>query len=167
MTNDAANFDTITPYTGNDKVLVKNGASLSISHTISPKSGSLPVFDVAIVPSFTKKLSFISKFTTNSSCSLTFLSFGFTIEDLAKGQVLGNDRCKISFYVFSHVIQAFLASPWNNTLCVPMNSWYTRLGHVSFKLINMLNKQEVLFVSSSFLQSGPSLCNSLSIWEKS
>lgn len=73
MTNDATQLDKFDMYTGKDRVIVSNGASLPISHTgtISP-TFSLTLKDVLVVPGLTQNLISISKLTSDFPFSITF-----------------------------------------------------------------------------------------------
>lgn len=73
MTPHLGNLDTSEPYSGKDRVLVGNGASLPITHTsiVSP-SQYFQLLDVLVVPHLTKNHLSISKLTTNFTFTVIF-----------------------------------------------------------------------------------------------
>jgi hypothetical protein len=164
MTNDVGNLDATTPYGGYNKVVVGNGASLPITHTgslsHSTSLGSISLLDVLVVPSLTKKLIFISKLTTDNNCSITFIGSCFTIQDLLTGVVLGTGRCKDGFYVLDRGQKAFLTSLQNKNLRASLKVWHARLGHSSFRIVEILNKTGGISINSSVSSSPSSICNS-------
>ena len=76
MTPDISHLDQASNYTGKDRVVFGNGASLPITHigTISP-TPSLGLLDVLVVPRLTKNLLSISKLTSDFSLAITFTIF--------------------------------------------------------------------------------------------
>ena len=80
ITPDLSHLDQASNYTSKDRVVVRNGASLPITHTgtISPIS-SLQFLDVLVVPRLTKNLLSISKLTSDFPLAVTFTNNFFSI----------------------------------------------------------------------------------------
>jgi hypothetical protein len=152
------------PIVDSDKVVVGNGASLPITHTgslsHSTSLGSISLLDVLVVPSLTKNLISISKLIADNNCSITFIGSGFTIQDLLTGAVLGTGRCKDGLYVLDRGQKAFLASLQDNNLRASLNVWHARLGHSSFRIVEILNKTGSISINSHVSSSLSRICNS-------
>lgn len=80
MTTDSSQLDKSQNYMGNDCVIVRNGASLPITHTgtISP-SPNIQLLDVLVVSHLTKNLLSISKLMSDFPLSITFTNNLFTV----------------------------------------------------------------------------------------
>ena len=81
MTNDPEGVDVPVVYSGNERVMVGNGQSLSISHigsisTLVPQS-SLFLSNVLVVPRIKKKLISISQLTKDNNYCCHFFSLWF------------------------------------------------------------------------------------------
>lgn len=64
MTTSVSNLDVVDPYSGNNRVMVGNGTSLSISHIGSANvSESVKLLNVLVVPHLTQNLLSISQLT--------------------------------------------------------------------------------------------------------
>lgn len=85
MTPTAANLSSVTPYQGNDQVIVGNGTQLHISFTdhviLSTPSSKFSLNNVLIVPTFSANLLSVRKFVSENNCTIEFDSFGFYIKD--------------------------------------------------------------------------------------
>lgn len=80
MINTATNLDSSSPYNGYDKIIVGNGAKLSISYTGSyTLSHNLSLLDVLVVPHIMKNLLSISKFTSDVPINVLFIADSFEI----------------------------------------------------------------------------------------
>ena len=82
MTPDISHLDQASNYTGKDRVVFGNGASLPITHigTISP-TPSLGLLDVLVVPRLTKNLLSISNLTSDFPFAVTFTNIFFSIQN--------------------------------------------------------------------------------------
>ena len=85
MTGNAGNLHSLTPYTGNDGVMVGNGNILPITHigkaTVGSGDSSIPLNDVLLVPDIKKDLLSISKLTFDYPLKFEFDGPGFVIKD--------------------------------------------------------------------------------------
>jgi len=115
MTNDVAQLDKSDTYTGNDCVVVGNGATLSISYTgiLSPTS-SLTLKDVLVVLGLTKNLISISKLTSGFPFSITFTNDHFIIQNLVTRKVVATGRRENDLYVFERRHHSLLSVFSNN-----------------------------------------------------
>jgi len=112
MTNDPEGVDIPAVYFGNERVMVGNGQSLSISHTSSistlvPNSPLL-LSNVLVVPGITKKLISISQLTKDNNCWVIFFYSGFTIQDQVTKVVLRVGRCENGFTYSNNIIMPLL-----------------------------------------------------------
>ncbi|KAB2629424.1 hypothetical protein D8674_034219 [Pyrus ussuriensis x Pyrus communis] len=120
ITNDVANLSSPTPYTGEDKVYVGNGKSLSIHN------------NVLHVPSMAHNLVSAYQFLKDNNCSLTLDPYGSTVKDRISGRTLLRGMVKDGFYPlpsssnsFPTLHSAFLS------VKAPVQVWHRRLGHPS------------------------------------
>lgn len=83
MTHDPDGVDTLVAYSGNERVMVGNGQSLSISHigSVSPSypPNSLLLSNVLVVPGLKKNLISISQLMKDNNCCVSFSPSGFFI----------------------------------------------------------------------------------------
>ena len=153
MTNDVNALDNSIPYTGNQRVYVGNGNSMSISRigkiNSIVASHPLPLSDVLLVPSITKNLLSIIKFTRENNCLVIFSSSGFFIQDLTTRKVMGVGRCKNGLYVLDRGHATFLSSLSTCNLRASSIIWHARLGHPSFRVVSSLNKHGAISVSDN------------------
>ena len=112
MTNDPEGVDTPSLYSGNERVMVGNGQSLSISHTGSVSSlvphSPLLLSNVLVVPGITKKLISISQLTKENNCKVIFFYYGFIIQDRATRVVLGLADVKMACKCSNNIIMPLL-----------------------------------------------------------
>src|SRR5436190_15002786 len=115
MTNDVAQLDKVTAYSGKDCVIVGNGASIPISHIGNfSLSTSLSLKDVFIVPGITKNLISISKLTSDFPYSITFTNDHFVVQNRITRRVVETGRRKNGLYVLERSHQSFLSTFFNN-----------------------------------------------------
>lgn len=159
MTNDPTQLDTSTNYTGTNQVLVGNGASLPVTHSGSIKpTPYISLHDVFVQPHITKNLTSISKLIAEIHCSIKFFHFCFIIQDLCTGMELGTSKCIDGLYVLDLGHKALLASLKNNKLSASFSTWHARLGHVSNRVLENLNKNGDL--SFTYTLPSPIVCSS-------
>ncbi|OIT08252.1 hypothetical protein A4A49_63255, partial [Nicotiana attenuata] len=91
-TPSATNLSSVSPYNGNDRVIVGNGAQLTISYTghgnHSTPSSNFSLKDVLIVPNLSTNLLSVRKFIKDNKCSIEFDDFGFSIKDFKTKKTL-------------------------------------------------------------------------------
>ena len=160
MTSAYSNLDQSTSYTGNDCVIVGNGASLPITHTgkIS-HSPDLKLLDVLDVPHITKNLLSISKLTNDFPFSVTFIDNFFTIQNRQTRRVVATDRRDGSLYLLERGNSAVVSVLKNKSLYASYDFWHARLGHVNHSISSLLNKQGQFHLTS--LLPSPMLCSQL------
>jgi len=162
MTNDPEGVDIPAVYSGNERVMVGNGQSLSISHTgfvstLVPNSPLL-LSNVLVVPSITKKFISISQLTKDNNCWVIFFYSGFIIQDRVTGVVLGVGRCENGLYVLQQHRHALASTVSSNQLRVSAHLWHARLGHPSFRTIDFLTKSGFISCSDKLIGLDSSLC---------
>lgn len=94
ITSDPSTLDSCEPYSGNDHVVVGNGASLSISHTGKcTLPNNLRLLDVLVVPHITKNLLSISKLTSDYPVDVLFSNKSFAIQNRATKDIIARGKC--------------------------------------------------------------------------
>ena len=89
MTPNLSHLDQASNYTGKDRVVVGNGASLPITHTSTiSHTPSLELLDVLVVPRLTKNLLSISKLTPDFPLAVTLTNNFFSIQNRQLGRVV-------------------------------------------------------------------------------
>nr|KYP48069.1 Retrovirus-related Pol polyprotein from transposon TNT 1-94 [Cajanus cajan] len=135
-------------YNGTDRVFVGNGTSLNITHVGSLSlSHTVPLSDVLVVPNLTKNLVSVSKLTHDNHAKAIFVDDSFVIQNRKTGRVLARERCDQGLYVMNQGPQALLTTS-SSLPRASFELWHSRLGHVNFDVINKLNQQGYLNVSS-------------------
>ncbi|KAJ9554025.1 hypothetical protein OSB04_018070 [Centaurea solstitialis] len=158
MTASSASVTKPTPYLGNNQVSFGNGNVLPISHIgQSSLSNRIRLRDVLVVPRISKNLLSVSKLTTDNNLDVLFSQPHFYIQDRTTRKVLAQGICDRGLYVPSTAPQACLASS-RSTSHASFELWHSRLGHVSFSTILLLNKEGHLSVTS--ILPKPIICNS-------
>jgi hypothetical protein len=157
MTIDASQPDKVEPYTGKDKVIDGNGSSLPITYTGScSPTPNLQLNDVLVVPALIKNLLSVSKLTHDYPVSVSFTDNDFIIQNLQTQKVVASSKHVDGLYIPKRGHQAFSTVITKSNLCNSFAIWHARLGHVSFTIISILNKQGSLSLSS--ILPNPSLC---------
>jgi len=157
MTIDASQPDKVEPYTGKNKVIDGNGSSLPITYTGScSPTPNLQLNDVLVVPALIKNLLSVSKLTHDYPVSVSFTDNDFIIQNLQTQKVVASSKHVDGLYIPKRGHQAFSTVITKSNLCNSFAIWHARLGHVSFTIISILNKQGSLSLSS--ILQNPSLC---------
>ena len=109
MTPNFSHLDQASNYTGKDRVVVKNGAFLPITHTgtISPIP-SLELLDVLVVPRLTKNLLSISKLTSDFPFVVTFTNNFFSIQNRQTRRMVATGKRDGGLYVLERGNSAFI-----------------------------------------------------------
>uniref|UniRef100_A0A251TUQ9 Putative zinc finger, CCHC-type n=1 Tax=Helianthus annuus TaxID=4232 RepID=A0A251TUQ9_HELAN len=133
--------------TGNDFVTFGNGNTLPITHKgHSIISNKIKLNDVLVVPSLTKNLLSISKLTKDN-CVDVLLSYPlFHIQDRHTKQVLARGRCENGLYILQPGHHALVSS--SSRPKASFEVWHSRLGHVHFDVISILQKLGILSITS-------------------
>ncbi|GJW03742.1 retrovirus-related pol polyprotein from transposon TNT 1-94 [Tanacetum coccineum] len=141
MASSSASLDSTMPYTGSDHVTVANGNILNISILGNASiTKDIDLLDVLVVPKLIKNLLSISKLTADSPVDILFSHDMFTIQNRHTKDILANGRCENGLYVLKQGHKALVACLKSNRLCASYELWHSRLGHVSFNTISLLNK---------------------------
>ncbi|KAI3510913.1 hypothetical protein L1887_18051 [Cichorium endivia] len=158
MASSTASVTQPTAYVGNSKVVFGDGNVLPISHIgHTSLNNGIHLRDVLVVPNITKNLLSISKLTTDNMMDVLFSRPYFYIQDRATKRVLAQGRCEQGLYILSNKPQAFTAVTFSK-LTASCELWHSRLGHVSFDTISLLNK--LGYVSTTSWLPSPIICSS-------
>ena len=158
MTPNNSILEQSTAYTGNECVIVRNGASLPITHTCNiSHSPDLKLLDVLVVPHLTKNLFSISKLTNDFPLSVTFANNFFTVQNCLTGKVVAIDRRDGGSYVLERSNSALIFVLKNKYLHALYDLWHACLGHVNHSILALLNKKGQLHLTS--LLPSPKLCD--------
>ncbi|KAJ9552406.1 LOW QUALITY PROTEIN: hypothetical protein OSB04_016451 [Centaurea solstitialis] len=154
-----ANLDATSPYSGAEQVTIGNGTALNISHvghcSISP---SIKLLNVLVVPELTKNLLSISQLTSDLPVDITFSDHFFVIQKWDTKEILAKGRCNQGLYVLERSQPEFIYALYSRKLKGSFTLWHSRLGHVSFDTIKLLNNLGHLSVTS--LLPTPGFCSS-------
>ncbi|KAD5803045.1 hypothetical protein E3N88_14405 [Mikania micrantha] len=148
-----------TSQTGNIRVTFGNGNSLPVTHIGNTNlNNAISLQNVLVVPNLTKNLLSISRLTNDSPVDVLFSNDFFQIQDRKTAEVLAKGTCENGLYVLTQGHKSLVAALSASHLCASFNKWHSRLGHVSFETISILNKLNHVFVTS--LLPKPGLCDS-------
>lgn len=157
MTLASSTLENYSPYSGNDRVVVGNGASLPITYTRSCNlSRNVHLLDVLVVPHITKNLLSISKLTSDYPVNVVFSNVSFTIQNRVTQQTLAQGRYKNGLYILERAHSALVTALRSKALTASFEDWHCRLGDVLFYVISTLNKLGHVAVTSVLPK--PSLC---------
>ena len=157
MTPDLSHLDRASNYTGKDRVVVGNGASLPITHTgtISP-TPSLELLDVLVVPRLTKNLLSISKLTSGfPPLAITFTN-NFFLSRIVKREGWWQPVKDMVVYMCWSVAIPLSFLFLKIRLFMP-RMIYGMLVLDMLAIISLLNKNDHLYLTS--LLPSLSLCN--------
>ena len=146
MTPHDGNFVSKIPYTGNNRIVVGNGATLPITHlgtcTLPTSRKSLKVNSVLQVPQLTHNLVSIKRLCKDNNCHVIFDDVSISIQDKAKGTVLLRARSNRALYplTFSSTSPTALFS-----YHLPAETWHRRLGHPSSRTLDFFILTSPLF----------------------
>ncbi|KAD3068636.1 hypothetical protein E3N88_36516 [Mikania micrantha] len=154
MNQAATNLHKSAPFTGDAKVLFGNGNSLPVTHIGSHQlPNNISLNDVLVVPHLMNNLLSVSKLTKDNNLDVLFSQPSFYIQDRTTKQVLAQGRCEDGLYVLKSCPQAFNVIKNKASFEI----WHSRLGHVSYDTISMLNKLGCVNLTS--ILSKPGICN--------
>lgn len=141
MTNSVSNLDSLSSYFGQNQVVFCNGNMLNISHIVtSSLINQLPLHDVLAVPHLTKNLLSISKLTRDSPVDILFSNNFFAIQNRSTKEIIARGRVEGGLYILEQGYKTFLASLRNKRTSASYELWHSRLGHVTFDIISLLQK---------------------------
>lgn len=138
VTSDLQNFAIHNPYTGNDSIVVGNGAVLPITHTGSFSTNSatrkFQFNNVLYVPSIHKNLISVYQFCNDNQTSVELFLSMFQMKALDTGASLLTDPAKGGSYEWpcSSSLGAF------SVLKSSLSNWHHRLGHPDFPILKPL-----------------------------
>lgn len=151
-TPDIASLSRADSYTGNDTLQVGNGNGLNIKHVGSTSfisnSSNFVLNDILHVPSLTKSLLSVNKFTTDNDVFFEFHPTYFVVKDRKSGRALLSGPSKHGMYQFSTSIFSSPPSP-SAFLSAKASSdrWHNRLGHPHSRVLHQILRDNKLPVS--------------------
>ena len=147
MTPAHSNLDQSTTYAGKNCVIVRNGASLPITHIgkLSP-SPNLYLLDVLVVPHLTKNLLSINKLTHDFPLSVTFTNNFFTVQNRQTGKVVATGKRDGGLYVLERGYSTVISVLKNKSLHASYDLWHSYIRHVNHYVISFLNKKKNSFI---------------------
>jgi hypothetical protein len=120
------------PYTGSDQIHTANGAGMKISHIstsiIPTPSRNLVLNNVLHVPTATKNLIYVHKFTLDNDMFIRFHQFYFLIKDRKTRKVLLHGPCKGGLYPLPSSAFKLRKLIFSITR-FSIDHWPNRLGH--------------------------------------
>ncbi|KAJ0912622.1 putative RNA-directed DNA polymerase [Helianthus annuus] len=159
MLRSTTGLDASHPDSGNTRVTFGNGKSLPVSRIGSTTiNNAIPLKNVLVVPNITKDLLSISPLTNDSPVDVLFSNNFFHIQDRKTAEVIARGTCENGFYVLSQGHKSLLAALSVSHLRASFDKWHSRLGHVAFDTISVLNKLGHVFLTSLLPKLG--LCSS-------
>jgi hypothetical protein len=149
LTGQLNKLSTHEHYQGEDRVRTADGTGMLISHIYSSilhtPHNSFQLHDVPHVPSVSKNLLSVHKFTLGNHVFIEFHPFFFLIKDLATRRILYKGPCHGGLYPLMPVFnesskQAFI------TIKPSSSTWHRRLGHPSlFVVQQVLRKNKIAY----------------------
>jgi histone deacetylase 1/2 len=142
-------------YKGHDKVNTANGQGMSISHvghsTIHNQVQNFHLRNILHVPTASKNLLSVRRFTLDNSLFVEFHPFFFLIKDQVMRKIVHRGCCVGGLYpLISSLVSS---SPQKHAFAASKPSqskWHSRLGHPSLAIVKqILSKNKLPFVRDS------------------
>jgi hypothetical protein len=151
-------------YNGSEQVHTASGSCMSISHvghtTIHTPNHDLILKDILHVPSSSKNLVSVHKFTYDNNAFFEFHSWYFLLKDQGTKNLLLQGRCKNDLYPPPLVVWVSNQPPNKRVLAAvkpTMVRWQHRLGHVSPSIVHCVANKHSLSFSKESLDA--SMCD--------
>jgi histone deacetylase 1/2 len=145
LTNELGKLQVKEPYHGKEKVYTADGSGMHISHIghavlPTPSSRPLHLKNVLHVPTLTKNLLSVPRFTRDNRVLIEFHPHLFFVKDLATREVLLRGRYHGGLYSLDdpHIKQVF------STLRVSSAQWHARLGHPASQVVQHILRSHEL-----------------------
>ncbi|KAI9178269.1 hypothetical protein LWI28_024501 [Acer negundo] len=134
----AASFTTSTCFSvTNSTITLPNHTRIPVSLAgdvqISP---ALILKDVLFVPAFKFNLLSVSALTFGTKLTVQFLPVHFEIQELCSQKMIGKGERVEDLYVLDAAVLNSVSSAYVNNVSAQV--WYNRLGHISFKRLDIL-----------------------------
>jgi hypothetical protein len=129
---------TADEYKGSDQIRVGNGNGLSIKNIgntrLFTSSQNFDLFNVLHVPTISKNLISVHKFTKDTNTFFEFHPYYFLLKDRKSGKILLHDPNKHGLYQFpnsTNKLPAFVHVGGR----VSTSQWHSRLGHPALRVV--------------------------------
>lgn len=149
LTNELNKLHIKEQYHGKDHVHTANGSGMRITHigqsTLPTQSHPLILKNILHVPSVTRNLLSVKKFTLDNNVFFEFHPWNFFVKDRDTREVLLRGGCRGGLYNLdvSSVKQVF------SNVKVSRERWHSRLGHPATQIVqHVLNRYDLPSVSS-------------------
>jgi hypothetical protein len=137
ITGELHNLTVCDKYKGHDKVNTANGQGMSISHvghsTIHNQVQNFHLRNILHVPTASKNLLSVRRFTLDNSLFVEFHPFFFLIKDQVMRKIVHRGCCVGGLYpLISSLVSS---SPQKHAFAASKPSqskWHSRLGHLSY-----------------------------------
>jgi histone deacetylase 1/2 len=137
LTNSLGHLSTQEPYRGTDRVHTADGSGMRITHIgqaslLASSSRALHLRNVLRVPSVTRSLLSVPKFTRDNDVFVEFHPFDVFVKDRVTRDVLLRGRCRQGLYSLDvpAVPQAF------SGVRTSSSHWHSRLGHPASPIVS-------------------------------
>jgi histone deacetylase 1/2 len=146
LTNELDKLHMKEQYHGNDNVHTANGAGMRITHIgqsfISTPSHPLHLKDVLHVPSVTRNLLSVKKFTRDNNVFFEFHPWYFCVKDRDTREVLLRGDGRGSLYNLA--LSSAQAKQVFSSTKVSRERWHSRLGHPAIQIVqHVLHRHEL------------------------
>ena len=128
------------PYAGTKQVHTTNGEGMRISHVgqaliSTPSSRHLRLSNVLHVPSVTKNLLSVRRFTHDNRVYIEFHPNSLFVKDLLTGAILLRGRVRGGLYELDAPLVTHLPKQVFNALKASSSQWHARLGHPATQVV--------------------------------
>jgi histone deacetylase 1/2 len=145
LTNELDKLHVKEPYHGQDHVHTANGAGMHITHvgqsTLPTSSHPLHLNNVLHVPSVTRNLLSVKRFSLDNNVFFEFHPWYFFIKDRSTRAVLLRGGCRGGLY---HIDVSSISKHVFSSVKVSRSRWHSRLGHPSTPIVqHILHRHEL------------------------
>ena len=151
VTASTNSLQTITPYAGNDTIMVADGTYLPITHvgvaSLALPLGSIPLNEVRVCPDIKQSLLSVSKLCDDYPCGVFFDAKQVCVIDLTTQKVVTKGIRRKGLYVLENPNLVALYS--NRQREAPESVWHHRLGHANYKILRHLQHSKEITVNKS------------------
>lgn len=135
------------PYTGKDNVHTANGAGMQILHVgqaaLASRYKTFKLRNVLHVPSVTRNLLSVRRFTTDNHVSMEFYPNHLLVKDLDTRNTVLSGHCRGDLYAVNDNTSSSCKSVFSGVR-TSSEQWHCRLGHPALPIVqHVLNSREL------------------------